>query len=360
MPRARAGVRRARRSRARPAGIAPRRRRHRERARARVRPTVDRPQLRCACTAARWSASTADGTFSSGRRPRRARGSPCPCPRNAPLSGTRQRRTRASSARRGATSRARRGVDGQRAREARRDVRLLRRRAVVSAREQRGRLRRAREDGSCRRRDARLPAAPARGARDMRADAGESPGAAQGVALAGAVAAVTLHGWLGYAAIPVLAALAGMRALARGPVLVPIAAAVIGATGGRARRVLRGRQVRPRRRSVRRRAGVRRGGPDEGRDRALSRAAPAAARRPADPQSGCEGRLGGAHWPRRRRSGGRRSPPVTAGAGGKSELHRARCRVTPGGGNAEESATERKPPSAPPHGGSDGKGERAG
>jgi hypothetical protein len=30
--------------------------------------------------------------------------------------------------------------------------------------------------------------------------------------------------------------------------------------------------------------------------------------------------------------------------GGKSELHRARCRVTPGGGNAEESATENKPP----------------
>jgi hypothetical protein len=50
------------------------------------------------------------------------------------------------------------------------------------------------------------------------------------VALAGAVAAVTLHGWVGYAAIPVLAALAGGRALSRGPVLVPVAAVVIGAT----------------------------------------------------------------------------------------------------------------------------------
>ena len=30
--------------------------------------------------------------------------------------------------------------------------------------------------------------------------------------------------------------------------------------------------------------------------------------------------------------------------GGKSELHRAECRVTPGRGNPEESATERRPP----------------
>ena len=52
----------------------------------------------------------------------------------------------------------------------------------------------------------------------------------KGVALAGGVAAVTLHGWLGYAAIPLMAALAGMRALGRGPVVVPIAAGVIGAT----------------------------------------------------------------------------------------------------------------------------------
>ena len=32
-------------------------------------------------------------------------------------------------------------------------------------------------------------------------------------------------------------------------------------------------------------------------------------------------------------------------AGGKSELRRAGCRVTPGGGDPEESATESKPPS---------------
>ena len=31
-------------------------------------------------------------------------------------------------------------------------------------------------------------------------------------------------------------------------------------------------------------------------------------------------------------------------AGGKSELHRAECRVTPGEGDLEESATEKKPP----------------
>ncbi len=50
------------------------------------------------------------------------------------------------------------------------------------------------------------------------------------VALAGAIAALTVHGWLGYAALPLLAALAGARVLTRGPVLLPIAAAVIGAT----------------------------------------------------------------------------------------------------------------------------------
>ena len=43
----------------------------------------------------------------------------------------------------------------------------------------------------------------------------------------------------------------------------------------------------------------------------------------------------------------RRSPVVNqsrkgrSAAGGKSELHRARCRVTPGRGNAKESATEK-------------------
>ncbi len=50
------------------------------------------------------------------------------------------------------------------------------------------------------------------------------------IALAGAVAAVTVHGWVGYAAIPLLAAVTGARALSRGPVLVPVAAVVIGAT----------------------------------------------------------------------------------------------------------------------------------
>jgi 4-amino-4-deoxy-L-arabinose transferase-like glycosyltransferase len=52
----------------------------------------------------------------------------------------------------------------------------------------------------------------------------------KGIALAGAIAALTLHGWVGYAAIPVLAALCGVRALARAPALVPIAAIVVGAT----------------------------------------------------------------------------------------------------------------------------------
>jgi 4-amino-4-deoxy-L-arabinose transferase-like glycosyltransferase len=52
----------------------------------------------------------------------------------------------------------------------------------------------------------------------------------KGLAMAGAIAAVTLHGWVGYAAVPVVAACCGVRALARGPVLVPIAAVVIGAT----------------------------------------------------------------------------------------------------------------------------------
>jgi len=34
--------------------------------------------------------------------------------------------------------------------------------------------------------------------------------------------------------------------------------------------------------------------------------------------------------------------------GGKSELHRARCRVTPGRGDSKESATESKPPRTRP------------
>ena len=39
-----------------------------------------------------------------------------------------------------------------------------------------------------------------------------------------------------------------------------------------------------------------------------------------------------------------RESPAARAAGGKSELHRARCRVTPGRGNPEESATESRPP----------------
>ncbi len=60
--------------------------------------------------------------------------------------------------------------------------------------------------------------------------AGGRPRLRKVVALAGAIAALTLHGWLGYAALPVLAALAGARVWTRGPALVPIAATVIGAT----------------------------------------------------------------------------------------------------------------------------------
>jgi hypothetical protein len=37
---------------------------------------------------------------------------------------------------------------------------------------------------------------------------------------------------------------------------------------------------------------------------------------------------------------------VSAGTGGKSGLRRAGCRVTPGGGDPEDSATEKTPPPA--------------
>jgi hypothetical protein len=50
------------------------------------------------------------------------------------------------------------------------------------------------------------------------------------VALAGAVAALTLHGWLGYVAIPVAVALGGVRAAARAPLIVPCAAAAVAVT----------------------------------------------------------------------------------------------------------------------------------
>jgi len=44
--------------------------------------------------------------------------------------------------------------------------------------------------------------------------------------------------------------------------------------------------------------------------------------------------------------------------GGKSELHSARCRVTPGEGDLEESATEKKPPTDAQA--AEGKGETVG
>jgi hypothetical protein len=43
---------------------------------------------------------------------------------------------------------------------------------------------------------------------------------------------------------------------------------------------------------------------------------------------------------------GLRRGSVVTQAGGKSELHRAGCRVTPGEGDLEESATENKPPAS--------------
>jgi hypothetical protein len=47
------------------------------------------------------------------------------------------------------------------------------------------------------------------------------------VAFIGALCAVTLHGWLGYLAIPVAVAMLGGRALARLPLIVPCSAAVV-------------------------------------------------------------------------------------------------------------------------------------
>ena len=62
--------------------------------------------------------------------------------------------------------------------------------------------------------------------------------------------------------------------------------------------------------------------------------------RPQTPIDGAgAGEYGG---PRRSGAGDRRRGPSPAG--GKSELHRARCRVTPGEGDLEESATEKRPP----------------
>ena len=50
------------------------------------------------------------------------------------------------------------------------------------------------------------------------------------VALAGAAAAVTVHGWIGYLAVAACIALAGRRALANAPMIVPLTAAVVVAT----------------------------------------------------------------------------------------------------------------------------------
>jgi hypothetical protein len=60
--------------------------------------------------------------------------------------------------------------------------------------------------------------------------AGERSRARKLVALAGAAGALTLHGWIGYLALPVLALLAGWRALARAPLIIPATAAAIAAT----------------------------------------------------------------------------------------------------------------------------------
>ncbi len=59
---------------------------------------------------------------------------------------------------------------------------------------------------------------------------GACPRIRKALACLGAIAAVTIHGWIGYLAIPVIVALMGWRAATRGPAVVPITAAVIAAT----------------------------------------------------------------------------------------------------------------------------------
>jgi hypothetical protein len=56
---------------------------------------------------------------------------------------------------------------------------------------------------------------------------GERPRVRQIVAASGAVAALTVHGWIGYAALAGCLGLAGWRAAARAPLAVPVTAAVI-------------------------------------------------------------------------------------------------------------------------------------
>ncbi len=60
--------------------------------------------------------------------------------------------------------------------------------------------------------------------------AGSRSGVRRGVALAGAVGAITLHAWIGYLAIVACVGLAGRRAMARAPMIVPLTAAVVLAT----------------------------------------------------------------------------------------------------------------------------------
>jgi len=59
---------------------------------------------------------------------------------------------------------------------------------------------------------------------------GLRPATRTGVAAVGALAALTVYGWIGYAAIVTCAILAGWRAVARAPMIVPATAAVIAAT----------------------------------------------------------------------------------------------------------------------------------
>jgi 4-amino-4-deoxy-L-arabinose transferase-like glycosyltransferase len=59
---------------------------------------------------------------------------------------------------------------------------------------------------------------------------GRRPVARKVVALVGAAGAVTLHGWIGYVAIAACVAMAGRRAAAAAPMVLPAAAAIIGAT----------------------------------------------------------------------------------------------------------------------------------
>jgi len=59
---------------------------------------------------------------------------------------------------------------------------------------------------------------------------GRNKCARKGIALSGAVAALTVHGWLGYVGVAACVGLEGWRALARAPMIVPVTAAVIAAT----------------------------------------------------------------------------------------------------------------------------------